>query len=250
MNKISLVFYVIGEVKTGKSHLAMLGLSGDGSDTVMIDATAAGHAKLAAMNVYGDEFEKRYFHVEESKDAILKVVKGIEDDRIKTICIDESKNFRDAFANPVLEKINEERAKDKKSTIRTIYPVTRWSDVYKDVDDMFREYDGKYNFIITGGLKEKRVFDKESKMNVMTGGKESDGLRTLKTLADVGLMVITTEKSEGSPPKIARSRTVKVKINRLLDYASDKWVDEIKDIGELIDKVVENSKFERDMFLV
>ena len=242
MNKISLVITIIGEVKTGKSHLAMLGLSGTGEDTIMIDVTAAGHAKLAAMNVYGDDFEEKYFHVDQDAKEIKRVIEEHPD--VKTICIDESKNLRDAFAKPVLEKINKERAKDKKGPIRTIFPITRWADVYADVDDMFRKYDGKHNFIITGGLKEKRVFDKESKMNVLTGGKESDGLRTLKTLADIGITV-STDNDKG-----VRSRSAKVKINRLLDYAGDGWVDEIKDIGELIDKVIENSKFSKEMFLV
>lgn len=244
MNKISLTVYIIGEVKTGKSHLAMLGLSGMGEDTVMIDATPSGHARIAAMNVYGKKFEDRYYHVEEDKSAIMSAIENVnlvsEENGIKTICIDESKNLRGAFAKPVLDSINKERGKGKE--LKTIYPVTRWADVYQDVDKLFRDYDGLYNFIITSGLKDKRGYDKESKTSYVTGQKEGDGLKTLKTSADIGLQVVMNNKD--------RVRTVKVLVNRLLDAAGEGWVAEVKNIGELMDKVIENSKFDKEMFIV
>ena len=242
MNKLSFVGYIIGEVKTGKSHLAMLGFSGKGEDSIMIDATPSGHARIAAMRVYGDKFEERYFRVGEDAKEILKVIEENED--IPTICIDESKNLRNAFAKPVLDTINEERAlaKPKKSPIKTIYPVTRWADVYGDIDDMFRKYDGKHNFIITAGLKDKRGFDKESKTSYITGHKEGEGLKTLKTICDIGLHVSISTKP--------RKRTINVLINRLVNAGGEEWVDEITGIKDLMDNICNSGRFKREWFLV
>lgn len=241
MNKISLVAYINGEVKVGKSHLAMLGFSGDGSDTLMIDATPSGHARIAAMRIYGDKFEDRYFHVDEDAEEILKVIEEHED--VKTICVDESKNLREAFAKPVLDAINEERAmaKPKKGRIKTIYPVTRWSEVYKDVEDMFRKYDGLHNFIVTAGLKDKRGWDGETKTSYITGKRESEGLKTLATVCDIGLNVSVSEKP--------RKRFITVKINRLLDAGGEEWVSDISGLRDLMDKIVDGGKYRGEWFV-
>lgn len=240
MNKLSIVVYINGEVKTGKSHLAMLGFSGKGEDSIMIDVTPAGHARIAAMRVYGDKFEERYFRVEEDAGEILKVIEDHPD--IATICIDESKNLRDAFAKPVLDAINEERVAAKKKPVKTIYPITRWADVYMDVDDMFRKYEGVHNFVITAGLKDKRGFDKETKTSYITGKRESEGLKTLKTVCDVGLNVSVSEKP--------RKRTVTVLINRLLDAGGEEWVEEITSLKDLMEKIVDGGRYKREWFLV
>ena len=241
MNKLSLVVYINGEVKQGKSHLSMLGFSGDGSDTLMIDATPANHAQFSAMKVYGDNFNERYFHVDEDAEEILKIIEEHED--VPTICIDESKNLREAFAKPVLEAINEERAmaKPKKSPIKTIYPITRWSEVYKGVDDMFRRFEGVHNFIITAGLKDKRGFDKESKTSYITGKRESEGLKTLATVCDIGLNVSVSEKP--------RKRFITVKINRLLDAGSEEWVSDISGLKDLMDKIMDGGKYRGEWFV-
>ena len=242
MNKLSIVVYINGEAKVGKSNLAMLGFSGDGSDSLMIDATPAKHAQFAAMRVYGDKFEERYFHIEEDAKEILNIIEEHED--VLTICIDESKNLREAFAKPVLDAINEERAMKKpaQKPIKTIYPVTRWADVYKDVEDMFRKYDGIHNFIITAGLKDKRGFDKESKTSYVTGKRDSEGLKTLKTICDVGLNVSIDEN--------VRKRTVNVLINRLLDAGGEEWISEITGLKDLMDRICDSGRFKREMFLV
>lgn len=245
MDKLSLVVYINGEVKVGKTHLAMLGFSGDGSDTLMLDVTPAGHAKIAAMRIYGDNFEERYFHGEPDAKEILKVIEEHPD--VKTICIDESKDLRDAFAKPVLDAINGERfdqanAAKKKipKPLKTIYPVTRWADVYKDVDDMFRKYEGLHNFIITAGLKDKRGFDKETKTSYVTGKRESEGLKTLKTVCDVGLNVSVDN----------RKRTITVLINRMLDAAGKEWVEEITGLKDLMDRICNDGRYKREWFLV
>ena len=244
MNKISLVVYGIGEVKTGKSDLAMRGFSGDGSDTLMIDATPAAHARIAAMRVYGDKFDDRYYHIKEDAERILEIIEENED--VPTICIDESKNLRDAFANPLLDAINEERAMKKpvQKPIKTIYPVTRWADVYKDVDSMFRDYDGVHNFIITAGLKDKRGFDKDSKTSYVTGKKEGEGLKTLKTVCDIGLHVSIDVGMK------KRKRIIKVLINRLLDAGGEEWVDEITGLKDLMDRIIDGGRYKREWFLV
>lgn len=242
MNKLSLIVYGIGEVKVGKSDLAMRGFSGTGEDTLMIDVTPAAHARIAAMRVYGDKFDDRYFHIEEDAKEILRIIE--EHEGVPTICIDESKNLRDAFAKPVLEAINQERAMKKpvQKPIKTIYPVTRWADVYKDVDSMFRKYEGLHNFVITAGLKDKRGFDKESKTSYVTGKKEGEGLKTLKTVCDIGLHVSISEKP--------RKRTIKVLINRLLDAGGEEWIEEITGLKDLMDRIVEDGRYKREWFLV
>lgn len=239
MNKLSLVVYINGEVKVGKTHLAMLGFSGDGSDTLMLDVTPSAHARIAALNVYGDKFEDRYFRVGEDAEEILKVIE--EHPEIATICIDESKNMRDAFAKPVLDTINEERAVAKKKPVKTIYPITRWADVYMDVDSMFRKYEGLHNFIITAGLKDKRGFDKETKTSYVTGKRESEGLKTLKTVCDVGLNVTVSDKP--------RERTVTVLINRLLDAGGEEWIPEIIGLKDLMDRIIDGGRYRREWFL-
>ena len=235
-----MVVYINGEAKVGKSALAMLGFSGTGVDTLMLDMTPAKHARFAAMNVYGDNFNDRYFSFEEDAEKLLNVVEEHPD--IATICIDESKNLRDAFAKPVLDTINEERSLAKKKSVKTIYPVTRWADVYKGVDDMFRKYEGVHNFIITAGLKDKRGFDKDTKTSYVTGKRESEGLKTLKTVCDVGLNVSIDEK--------ARKRTVTVLINRLLDAAGEEWVAEITGLEDLMEKIVDGGRYKEEWFLV
>ena len=244
MNKLSLVLYANGEAKVGKSHLSMLGFSGTGEDTLMIDMTPAKHAQFAAMRVYGGKFKDRYFPIEEDAKELLKVIEEHED--VPTICIDESKNLRDAFAKPVLEVINQERslAKPKKSPIKTIYPVTRWSDVYKDVDDMFRKYEGVHNFIITAGLKDRRGFDKETKTSYITGKRESEGLKTLKTVCDIGINVSVEVGME------KRKRIITVLINRLLDAGGKEWVAEVTGLKDLMDRIVDDGRYKREWFLV
>lgn len=245
MMKISLIIAVIGEVKTGKSHLGMI------PDSIMIDMTPDSNAQAAAFNVYGNEFEERYYKVDEDCKEVLKI---IEETDAKTVCLDEGKNLRNAFAKPVLEAINAERAAEKspKDALKTIYPTTKWSEVYDAINDMFRKYDGKKNFVITQGLKDKRIFDKESKQNVVTGTRVADGINILPTVADVVLGVRIKDIETGSPPKIIRrDRIVTVKVNRFLDKAnSEVWVDTVKDIPDLIDRICENSKFTSEMFVV
>lgn len=243
---MSFIIVIIGETKVGKSRLAM-----SASNCVMIDMTPDSNSKPAAFDAFNDEFEERYFKVDEDCEEVLRIIDKTD---AKTVCLDEGKNLRNAFAKPVLEEINEERAAEKppKKAIKTIFPINKWQDVYVDINDMFNKYDGKKNFVITQGMKEKRVFDKESKQNVLTGTKVTDGLNILPTVADVILHVAINDVKAGSPPKvIRRDRVVTVVVNRFLDKAdSDVWVETVKNVPDLIDRICEKSKFKLDMFVL
>lgn len=239
--KISLLTSIVGDVKVGKTHFGMLGLSGDGSDTLMIDVTPASQARIAAMRVYGKNFDDRYYRVSDME--ITEVEKIIDEHSdIPTICIDESRNFRDIFATPVLETINEERAKENKKPIKTIFPITRWADVYADAEKFFSKNDGKHNFVITGGQKDKLVFDQETKQLVPhpKGLKKADGLKIIGTLCDLALKITLKENV----------RTAKVLVNRLVDGSDvTKWVDTTTSLKELFDQSCINSGLDKSMFV-
>ena len=233
MNKISLIVMIKGEVKTGKSHLAMTA-----PDSIMVDLTHDSNAKAAAFNVYGEEFEERYYKV----DDYVELEKIVEETEAKSVCIDESKNLRDIYAKKFL-------VENKK---KKVFPISEWGGIYEDIQErLFRKYDGKKNFMITGGVKDRRVFDKDSKTEVVTGQRVADGLNILPTVADVILHVEVNESKKGSPPKMTRSRNIIVIRNRFLDIANEEvWVEHVSSIEELIEKICENSKFEKEMFVI
>ncbi|MCK4329799.1 hypothetical protein KAX02_08140 [candidate division WOR-3 bacterium] len=231
MNKLSLIFLIMGAPKTGKSYLAMKGLSGDGSDSIMIDLTDDSNAKPAALNVYGEDFEERYFKAKNYQD-----IEGIVDSTdSKTVCIDESKDFRNVYAKKYL-------AENKK---KKVFPISEWALVYGDIKErIFEKYDEERNFIITSGMKDVRVYKEKEEREVITGQKSPDGLNILPALADIILYVTTGEKGG------VRSRKIKVLGNRFLDYAGEEWVAEITGLKDLMDKIVDGGKYKKEWFLV
>lgn len=231
MQKISLVVLSMGAPKTGKSHLAMKGLSGDGSDSIMIDLTDDSNAKPAALNVYGDKFEERYFKAKSYQD----IEEIIESTNAKTVCIDESKDFRNMYAKKYLVENKKKR----------VFPISEWALVYGDVKErIFEKYDEERNFIITSGMKDVRVYKEKEEREVITGQKSPDGLNILPALADIILHVTTNEKMG------VRSRKIKVLGNRFLDYAGEEWMAEITGLKDLMEKIVDGGKYKREWFLL
>ena len=237
MNNISVVVLSMGSVKTGKSYLNMKGLNGDGN-TIMIDLTDDSNAKPAALSVYGDEFDNRYFKVDDYEE----LERILEETECSTVCIDESKDLRDLYAKKYLK----EHPKKTK-----IFPISEWALVYGDIKErIFRKYDSEKNFLISGGLRDVRVYKEKEEKEVITGRKSPDGLNILPALADIIVHVTTSERNAGSPPKVVRSRKIKVLGNRFLDYAGEEWVDEISGLKDLMDRIVDGGRFKREMFLV
>ena len=237
MNSISLVVLSMGSVKTGKSYLNMKGLAGDGN-TIMIDLTSDSNAQAAALGVYGEEFDKRYFRVDDYEE----LERILEEEECSTVCIDESKDLRDLYAKKYLKE------HPKKTRI---FPISEWALVYSDIKErIFRKYDSKKNFLISGGLRDVRVYKEKEEKEVITGRKSPDGLNILPALADIIVHVTTSERNAGSPPKPVRSRKIKVLGNRFLDYAGEEWIAEISGLKELLDKIVDGERYRREWFLV
>ena len=237
MNNISLVFLIMGAPKTGKSYIAMNGLSGDGSDSIMIDLTDDSNAKPAALSVYGENFDDRYFKAKSYQD----IEEIIENSDSKTVCIDESKDFRNVYAKKYLLENKKKR----------VFPISEWALVYGDIKErIFEKYDEQRNFIITSGMKDVRVYKEKEEKEVITGRKSPDGLNILPALADIIVHVTTSEKNRGSPPKLVRSRKIKVLGNRFLDYAGYEWVDEITGLDNLMEKIVGGGRYKKEWFLV
>jgi len=243
MNKINLVVVITGEAKTGKTHMAC-----DLADSVCIDLTANRDSLAAAMNVYEDKVDEKYFWMEEwNVEDFEEMVSGSD---ARTIVIDTSTELRDMYGRKHLEYLNAVRKKDKKKPLPTIYHVTEWKVVYDYIEDMFRSNTDK-NFIITANRKDVYVYDKESRQSVRTGQRSMAGAKNLPWIADVVLHVSIEEKKVGSPPKIERSRRIRVVLNRFLDKANDEvWVEYVNGVEDLMDKIVERSKFKREMFLL
>ena len=105
------------------------------------------------------------------------------------------------------------------------------------------------NFIITANRKDVYVYDKVIRQSVRTGQRAMAGAKNLPWIADIVLHVSIEEKKIGSPPKIERSRRIRVVLNRFMDKANDEiWVEYVNGIEDLMDKIVERSKFSREMF--
>ena len=236
MNKIGLVVLSMGMVKVGKTYLNMKGLNGDGN-TIMLDLTDDSNAKPAALSVYGDEFDKRYFKVDDYEE----LERILEEEECSSVCIDESKDLRDLYGKKYLKE------HPKKTRI---YPTSEYAILYNDVRErIFRKYDSKKNFLISGGLRDVRVYKENEEKEVITGRKTPDGLNILPALADIIVHVTTSERKVGSPPKVVRSRKISVLGNRFLDYAGDEWVSEVASLKDLLDKVVDGGKYKEEWFL-
>ena len=230
MQKISLVVLSMGGVKTGKSYLNMRGLAGDGN-TITIDLTSDSNAQAAALNIYGEEFDDRYFRVDDYEE-LERILKETE---CSSVCIDESKDLRDLYAKKYLKEYNKKR----------VYPTSEYAILYNDIRErIFRKYDSNKNFLISGGLKDVRVYKEKEEREVITGSKTPDGLNILPALADIILHVTTNEKMG------VRSRKVKVLGNRFLDYAGDSWMDTITSLEDLMNHIYNGNVFKREMFLV
>lgn len=238
MNKISLVVLIKGEVKVGKSYLAA-----SMHDSMMVDLTADSNSFPAAIGVYDDETDARYFRAK----SVEELEKIIEENNATTVCIDEGKDLRDLYAKVHLEYLNAIRAERKEKPLKTIYPVTEWGAVYDEIEDLFRKYDSKKNFIVTEGMKDRYVYDKDLKQQVMTGERIADGLNILPTLADIIIHVSIVEKSA---TKSRAERVIRVVRSRFMDIAGDGWIDRIDNIDELIEKIcASNVKFKREYFV-
>ena len=243
MNKINLVVVITGEAKTGKTHMAC-----DLPDSVCLDLTANRDSLAAAMNVYEDKVDEKYFWMEDwTVEDFEDMVSGSD---ARTIVIDTSTELRDMYGRKHLEYLNAVRKKDKKKPLPTIYPVTEWKVVYEYIEDMFRKNMDK-NFIITANRKDVYVYDKDIRQSIRTGQRSMAGAKNLPWIADIVLHVSIEEKKVGSPPKIERSRRIRVVLNRFMDKANDEvWVEYVNGIEDLMDKIVERSKFKREMFLL
>jgi hypothetical protein len=203
-------------------------------NSICIDLTANRDSLAAAYTVYGsgDDFDvKYYWYPEWNREDFEDVV---NDTGASTVVIDTSTELRDLYAKEVLEEINAERAKKKKSKLPTIYPVTEWTRV-----------------IITANRKDHYVYDSEAKVAHRTGKRVMAGAKNLVTIADVVLRVSIKERSVGSPVKIVRERRTEVVLNRFLDKADEEvWVEYVNGVEDLMDKICEKSKvFKREMFI-
>ena len=245
MQKINWIVLITGEPKTGKTHMACLM-----PNSICIDLTANRDSLAAAYTVYGsgDDFEAKYYWYSEwSREDFEDIV---NDTGASTIVIDTSTELRDLYAKEILEEINAERAKKKKSKLPTIYPVTEWSRVYAGIESLFRNHTDK-NFIITANRKDHYVYDSEAKVAHRTGKRVMAGAKNLVTIADVVLRVSIKERSVGSPVKIVRERKTEVVLNRFLDKADEEvWIEYVNGVEDLMDKICEKSKvFKREMFI-
>lgn len=232
--KISFLFMVKGEVKVGKSHLAM-----NGSDSVMCDCTADSNSKAAAIRVFGKEWKERYFKIGSVED----LEKVVEETKKTWVCIDEGKDFRDLYGKKHVQT---------SSKGRKYIEIGDWNIIYAEIKEFFRKWDGKRNFVITEGLKDRRGRDKETGKEIMTGERVADGLNILPTLADVIIHVGVKEKHVGTPPKMKATRKIEIVRNRFLDIANvDEWVESCESLPKLVDEICEKvDGYEKEMFVV
>lgn len=233
-DKISFIFMIKGEVKVGKSHLAMVG-----SDSIMCDCTADSNANAAAIRLYGKEWKDRYFKIK----SVEELETVVEETKKNWVCIDEGKDLRDLYGKKFVQT---------SSKGRKYIEIGDWNIIYSEIKEFFGKWDCKKNFVITEGLKDRRGRDKETGKEIMTGERVADGLNILPTLADVIIHVGVKERPVGSPPKRKATRKVEIIRNRFLDIANDKeWEETCKTLPELIDKICEKVEgYDKEMFVI
>lgn len=239
-NKLPIQIEVYSTPGLGKTHFCFKGVP---SPTVIdLSPTKESYAN-AVMYGMTDQYSSvmdmapaynSNFDIDSLRSLVKDIILG---GHIKTVCFDSSKYLQDIASATWIKEENKRRKIDDKKPLNSVYPIGRYGDVRKKVDDLFAYILGcGVNIVCTSQLKSEYNGNKKTSKLIPHGYPKLDYQSHVRIRIGV----------------VADKVVYSIRKNRFVYIMSDKYFKRIDELSMncLVDNICRATDMDKDVFVL